>query len=160
MVWQQMRPATRMAMQEIDLKIRPFPAAERVWHTMLSEQQQAELGGDAVQAFKELGALGMWMRAQGSSNRFKALTELSNALWSGDWLMREASLAIETPEPANACPHWNPQTGRLTLDGEQIRRKAQVRRHPSNVQRILDAFQNAGWATSIQNPLDDVRDEA
>jgi len=72
--------------------------------------------------------------------------------------MQQASLVAGTDRPSER-PEWNPQTGQLSCAGEQIRRPVRRFRNPSNVQRILGAFQNAGWPTSIHNPLEDVRNQ-
>ena len=49
-------------------------------------------------------------------------------------------------------PFWNPQEGSMYYCG-QVVLKTQRRKKPSNIQKILDGFQNEGWVDEIKNPL-------
>ena len=47
---------------------------------------------------------------------------------------------------------WQADMGELQL-GDRTIRRVRVKRTPSNIHRILDAFQAAGWPRRVRNPL-------
>lgn len=50
-------------------------------------------------------------------------------------------------------PVWNSDTGELRL-GNRLIYSARLMKHPSNYQRIFEAFQEVGWPIRAKNPLD------
>jgi hypothetical protein len=65
---------------------------------------------------------------------------------------------LETPlQPAGQpkTPTWNHEKGTLCL-GTEVIREVRICRHPSRVQRLLEAFESAHWKSSIKSPFDDL----
>jgi len=70
---------------------------------------------------------------------------------TANWLLKE--VGEETPPPvATEFPVWDPKSGELRWRGQVIR-CVRVMAIPSSIQRILDAFQAAGWASRIDDPV-------
>ena len=162
-VWREMPVVVKRQLEELDGRIRPPAAASRMWERLLSQAQRQQLGGDLETVWPQRGTLRLWMDAFRLTNRFVALTDLAfqlNLLAEGDykWLLRESSLASSPPGEAALRPQWDPVSGSLTLNGVLIRR-VRIFKIPSHVQRILDAFENAGWPPTIRNPLSMPRDQ-
>lgn len=157
-VWQQMSADAQRQLVDNDLRIRPLVEAQRVWGRCLTDDERMALGGDLSRVWRELGTLGMWMRAKGYTNRFAALAALITAITSPAWLQSQVSLAMGPQINSDERPVWNPLSGVLLMNGKPIRREVRRFKHPSNVQQILNAFQNAGWPDAIANPLDDAGD--
>jgi hypothetical protein len=135
-----------------------------MWRRLLSPTDQKKLGGDLQKAFAKLGTAGIWAKARGTSVDRAVLDvalgigHLSQANY--DWLLREMGIrpkAPRRPAPPKAkhespVPSWNKATGELKY-GDRLVRKIRVLADPSNIQRILDAFESRGWPQSIQDPL-------
>jgi hypothetical protein len=158
-----MSDRARKKLQDLDVRIRARVSGDEMWQTLLTEEEQGRLGGQFEQAWRTWGTLGMWMKLRGLTNRFAALVELAYRLdflarRHYPWLLRESSLVAGAGPRPPQRPHWDPESGVLTLNGKQIR-KVRLFAPPSHVQCILDAFQNAGWPKSIRNPLDDPQDQ-
>src|SRR5262245_18638607 len=57
----------------------------------------------------------------------------------------------KTESPKTENPKWDSGTGELILRNQQIRPKLRSYRIPSNIRKILDAFQLENWKSCIQN---------
>lgn len=131
-------------------------AAERVWQRLLTSDQR-ELGGDFGASFESLGTLGIW-RAHHPGSRSRAVVELAAKLRlidepQRDWLLRE--LGYEQPQPARIealRPSWDEDRGELRVGNELVRR-VKMLAAPSNLQLILDVFEEEGWPARIDSPL-------
>jgi hypothetical protein len=131
------------------------PFAERLWQRALTEKDRRKLGGDLHAAAGNGGAVGMWMRLHGV-NQLRALVDVADAVGYlkaqiRDWLLRELGEKQQVKKVDNS-PVWDKSTGKLRLNGRTIR-DVRVMRQPTNIQIILDAFQDANWPTQIRNPF-------
>lgn len=134
----------------------PFASCRLIWASLLTEGQRRSLGDNVESAWRERSTLGIWMHVKGYSNRFAALTDLATRFGEltpneVDLLVRETSLGSGSA-PNTDLPNWDRSCGKLYFRDEVVRR-VRMSRTPTNLQQILDAFQNAGWSTSIANPL-------
>ena len=98
------------------LRIRPFPAAERLWDRVLTEEDRLRLGGDFVTAYTKHGTAGMWAKLRGVS-RERATVDVCHALGLLDdathqWLLRELG---QLPNDAEQVIQDAAQTGALVL---------------------------------------------
>ncbi|MFH1268863.1 MAG: hypothetical protein ABIK89_24315 [Planctomycetota bacterium] len=121
----------------------------------MTEIDREHLGSDLKEYYGRLGTAGMWMELRGVSLE-RAVIEVARELGfldepTANWLLRE--IGEDTPPPRGAAhPVWNRETGRLCW-GKKVIRRVRIMKHPSSVQRILDAFQAAGWPSRIADPL-------
>jgi hypothetical protein len=58
-----------------------------------------------------------------------------------------ASIDVTPPKPK-----WKPEDGKLYFHGRVIR-KVRICRSPSNVHRLIEAFEMADWKTTIESPF-------
>lgn len=135
--------------------------ARRVWERLLTKTERERLGGDLEACWREYGTAGMWVQAKGvplelaivqvakATNLMTAATE--------KWLLRELGHERSVPQPDDR-PVWKADTGELYFRGQPVRR-VRVNRRPSNIQKILHAFQQAGWPSRVANPLGDDPDK-
>jgi hypothetical protein len=152
--------ATEEALQLAAVRIQPINVALRLWERVLTDAERAKLGGDFEAAYAKGRAVGMWM-ALHNTTKARAVVEVahkSSLLSDADyvWLRREIGEPVTplppTPPPVRPVPQWSPADGTLKLRGAVIRR-IKVNQSPTNVQKIIDAFENAGWTSRIPNPL-------
>jgi hypothetical protein len=149
-------PAVADELQTQRLRIMPIASAERLWERVLTAEDRQRLGGDLALCYTRLrGTAGIWMELRGVSYE-RAIIEVARGLGflrdrNAEWLLREIR---EEPAPPTdpSCPIWDPGKGELRLGGGVIR-KVRVMAQPTNVQRILNAFQAAGWPSRIDDPL-------
>jgi len=98
------------------LRVRPVPAAERLWDRVLTEEDRQRLGGDFVTAYTKYGTAGMWAKLRGVS-RERATVDVGHALGLLDdatqqWLLRELG---QLPNDAEQAIQDAAQTGALVL---------------------------------------------
>jgi hypothetical protein len=151
---QQISPSAQDELERLRLSVASPVAAARVWERLLTANQRRQLGGDLEKVFGALGTAGIWMRLNGVS-RPRAIIDISRKISlvdepTAEWLLGE--FGERTPQKPADRPSWNVQTGQLSWHGKTIR-EIRVMRQPSALQRILDAFEAAGWLTEIPNPL-------
>jgi len=145
-------PDVLEALQTAYGRIEPLTAAERLWHRVFTDEDRLQLGGDLTECYPRLGTVGMWVHVRHVSPE-RAVVEVARALnfldeATAEWLLRE----IGDQPPQIERPFWNRANGEL-LWGDQVIRFIRVLREPSNIQRIVDAFQQAGWPSRVDNPL-------
>lgn len=163
------RPLSPQAIEELKTqvaRVRSFASAAIMWRQMLTPAEQKKLGGDLPQAYSQLGTIGMWAKARGTSVDRAILDvavgvgHLSQANY--EWLLREMGLRPKAPNRSappkprrrqkSPVPNWNRNTGELKYD-DRVVREVRVMTNPSHIQRILDAFECRGWPRSITDPL-------
>ena len=137
-------------------RIMPIAAADRLWMRVLTAQDRKRLGGDLAECYTRLkGTAGMWMKLRGV-NYDRAVIEVAHELGflrdsDKRWLLREIGKGVErSTSPDHPC--WEAKTGELRF-GNRIVRRVRIMRVPTNIQKILDAFQDSGWPPQINNPL-------
>jgi hypothetical protein len=137
------------------LHIKPLAAAERLWERVLTAKERKRLGRELASCYRRLGGTaGMWMELHGVPYE-RAVIDVAYKLGflrdsDRRWLLREIGEDIPPPSPDR--PHWKPETGQLRF-GDRVIRRVRVMARPSSIQRILDAFQTAGWPSSIDDPV-------
>jgi hypothetical protein len=140
---------------ELRLKVATQALAERLWDRVLTANQRRRFGDDFPNALESLGTVGMWRRLYKVSES-RAVIEIAQHTGLLDetdakWLLREIG---ERPasKTSSQRPSWQAETGELSFRGKVIR-KFRVMESPTNLQRILDAFEAADWPLAIANPL-------
>jgi hypothetical protein len=137
------------------LRVEPWVSADRLWTRVLTEEDRQCLGGNLEECYPRLGTAGMWMELRGVSAE-RAVIEVARELGflteqTAQWLLRE--VGEEVPGQSSPDhPSWHSERGELRL-GVDVIRSVRVMAEPSNIQRILDAFQAAGWPARIDDPL-------
>jgi hypothetical protein len=125
---------------------------------VLTPGQRDQLGNPQT-VFKRFGGIiGVWRKFYGGSQP-RAIIEAAFRTRHLDqqgreWLLREIGEPLDEPKPRTETlrPNWQRETGKLRL-GDKIIRKVRVMSAPSNVQKVLDTFEQAQWPMSIPNPL-------
>ena len=149
----------RNVIEELQLQLARVSApmsAERFWERVLTEDDRQRLGGNLQAAYRERhGTVGMWMWLRAVAQP-QAVVDVARALGFLDdatyrWLLREIG-EPQQESPNREVPVWNRTEGRLRWRNRIVRR-VRIMRQPSNIQRILDAFETAGWPASLDNPL-------
>jgi hypothetical protein len=129
------------------------PEADFVWNRLLSELERQRLGGNLETCFAQGGTIGIWMRARGVS-RHRAILDIAHQRGLDDAtynrLLRETG--EEERRDTRERPSWQRATGELRFNGSLVR-VVRIFSRPSNIQLILDAFEDAGWPDTIPNPL-------
>jgi hypothetical protein len=164
------------------LRVKAFASAELLWQRVLTAGERTRLGDHLVSSYRKLGTVGMWREVRGGSN-LRAIIETAyslNLLSEMDrvWLIREieeepsptqnpldaandavperrsqeAHVEVRTSRSDSNRPSWHAAEGLLRI-GETTVRSVRPMENPSNIQRILDAFQVLGWPRQIENPL-------
>ena len=96
----------------------------------------------------------MWSKLHQGCSRPRAIIELGKQLnflddLHYDWLLR--TIGETHGRRDGNLPHWNPDSGELRFGGKLIR-KVRLRKPPSSVQVVLEAFEAASWPESIDCP--------
>ena len=137
------------------LRTATAPIARIVWERLLTPAERERLGGDLADCWSRLGTAGMWVQARGVSVQ-QAIVEVAESAnlitrTTAVWLLQE--FGIHGPKSVSTIrPNWEKAKGELRW-GKQVIRKLRVMQYPTNIQKIVDAFQEAGWPPSIRNPL-------
>jgi len=145
---------------EAFLRIKAGAVAIRMWERLFTEEDRKRLGGDLEECFSRLGTARMWAQAKGVSME-RAVIDVARGVelmsdQTANWLMRELKLE-EIDAGGNAAgtsevPEWDAIRGELRFGGHVIRR-IRLMNQPSNIQRILDAFEDSHWSVRIDSPL-------
>jgi len=142
------------ALGELELKMKPFPSAERLWENVFTEAERKRLGGDFRAAYTEHGTCGMWITLRGGSqlrgliDSARAIGYLSDADYR--WLLREIGESRKEKQTRGSLC-WDRETRELRL-GSRVIRRVRSLSVARNLAAILDAFQEAGWPRSIETP--------
>lgn len=155
----QLSPMTMEELKTQTARVRLLESALLVWHRLFTSAERKRLGGDPAAAWRRLGAIGMWIEVREASPA-QAVLEMAVGIGhmspaNYDWLRRELGIPSGSAAPATDrldVPSWDSASRELRFGGQTIR-QVRVMRKPSNVQRLLDAFQAQGWPPRIDNPL-------
>lgn len=139
------------------LRLQSPAMAERLWQRHLTEEQRQKLGGDLQSAWQQGGVIGMWRRLYDVDEN-RALVEVARligGLGTADyeWACRE--LGMSSNNASAACmtrPSWNRDALELSFEGEVVRRIERPDR-AVNLIRLLNAFEEDGWPSRIDDPL-------
>lgn len=128
----------------------------RMWERLMTPAERQRLGGKFEAAYRSGGGtVRIWMRLRGVS-QIRAIVEIAQGIGfltdaTAAWLLRESGEQQQHVQQASQ-PAWDSSTGVLRYAGKRIR-KVRMMKNPSNIQRILDAFEDQGWPKKIENPL-------
>jgi hypothetical protein len=142
-------------------RVQPLASAERMWEQLFTPSDRKKWGGEFLPAWKKYRTAGMWAKTRGTSIERAVLDvavgigHMSHANY--EWLLREMGMrrtprTTEQSRNMPPVPEWNAENGELRFRGKLVR-TLRVGGRPTNIQRIVDAFQEEGWPTSIDNPL-------
>jgi hypothetical protein len=153
------RPISPEVINELDTAWRRINApmsADRMWQRLLTEKERESLGASLEVLWSELRTTEIWMRVRGGSFE-QAIIEVALGLdlmstATATWLRRELDLLDEELIPIPERPCWRPNRSVLLFEDQEIRR-IRMMQTPSRNQRIVEAFQTAGWPYRLDNPL-------
>ena len=153
------RPISQKMANEINTarsRVTSAVAAELMWNDLFTDADRQRHDGDLDKCWRRIGTIRMWMQARGVSTE-RAVIEVANGLdlmsdKRANRLLRELGEEEQASLPEDR-PFWDSSRGELRLT-EVIIRRVRLLKNPSNIQLILDDFQDAGWPTRIPNPLD------
>lgn len=151
-------------------KIETVGAAEKIWKRLTDEERQG-LGVNVRAATEQNGVVAMWRKLKSVSLE-RAIVDIAFQLnfmtpYDQQWLLQqlgecepvatieqrvaaEEPVAVEPPVVEKPC--WNRETLELTFVGAAIRRIGRPDK-AKNVMTVLDAFQDCGWPSRIDDPL-------
>lgn len=152
------KPSARKAIIEARLRIRGVEVFSRFWERVLTANERKRLGNDmepcfAAEAFSAncLGRLRGWSAEHAIIEIAYRVGFLSIADY--EWLLASLGVAIKQ-SILSRFPSWDLESGCLWLDG-RIVRTVRVR-VATNLVRVLNVFQEAGWPRCIVNPITSV----
>lgn len=142
-------------LQELAVTLKGAACAVRMWDVLLSAGERHRLGGNFDKAWREYGTIGIWMKVR-QGTAIQGIVEVARGLdlisdFDTTWLSRE----IGEHKPLAAAsdrPQWHREIGELRF-GKRLLRRVRRMSPPTNIEQILDAFEEAGWPTEIENPL-------
>ncbi len=142
-------------LRECVLRVNNNTAAEEMWDTLLTRHQQIQLEDDLPAAWESHGGtIRLWQHIRRIESPYVAAVDLAQQLRLVDdrWAVRLfEALGDHAPLPLEDRPQWARSAGQIRFRGEAIRT---VRTHqkPSNVEIVLDAFEQAGWPEQVPAP--------
>lgn len=138
---------------------------DRVWNRVFSEHERTRLTEHiAADDGQFMHPVAMWQLVRGGSPE-SALIRLARCVslitqCDHDWLLEsigESTADADRP-PQNAVPQWDPDTLKLTRAGIVLKH-VRSRTIAANVVRVLDAFEEQGWPSRIDDPMPDGPDQ-
>lgn len=131
-----------------------FVICEMIWNDHLTAQDRQQLNCDLEGSFRTLGTIGIWkiIKQKPADVAVVEIARAVNLISSADAERVLADLAKhDLRQPESSVPEWNEETGVLQYAGMEVAR-FRLRKQPTRIQKILDAFQNSDWPTKIGNP--------
>ncbi|MCA9054837.1 MAG: hypothetical protein KDA75_13440 [Planctomycetaceae bacterium] len=133
--------------------------ATRVWDVHLTEEEREQLG-DLETAYRQWKTVGIWMRAKRTTFEL-AIIELAKLFGLTDSDERWLRAAVGQPLPeVPVRPVWDRARGQLRIRDQVVRevRNLASNGQPTNIVRVLDAFEKEGWPPRIADPRPGLRD--
>ncbi len=136
-------------------RVNNLPAAEELWNAVLSRDEQIALGDSFASAINQYRhSVGLWMAARDVSDPEIAVVEVARAI--NVILPNRAEKLLEAlgghpTLPNSNRPTWDRSAGELRFKNACVR-KVRTYSNPSNIEKVLDAFQEAGWSERIDAP--------
>jgi hypothetical protein len=147
-------------LEECLLRAHNAPAAQALWDGLLSDEEKAQLGGNLPQAIANHrnSPVVMWATIRSFPNVYLAAVDLCqrlNLIYDFRAVRLRAALggSEPTPTPASDLPRWDRVNQKIVFRGNPIR-SVKTHKRPSNIERVLDAFETAGWPAQIPCPSD------
>ena len=137
-------------------RVQNLTAAQRLWERVLNEKERRKCGGSLAAAWTaDMGlTVGMYCTARGTTAD-RGLVEVAHALGFLNDRLRDDlldALGEQSAERDPEKPHWDKQARELRFRGVVVR-KVPKPASAKNVVRILDEFEDLGWPTRIDDPL-------
>lgn len=153
-------PWAESRIEQLAYQLRGPAVALKLWEELLNTDERQSLGNDLNEQYYKLrGSVGIWMKLRGVSWAY-AIVDLADRLWGLPYDERRRLLEAAgekthcTREPPNlGIPCWNRHRGQLLWKGRQIRRHVRCFASPSNIELILNAFEQQNWPVRIEDPL-------
>ena len=143
----------RQKLEELEPRVQGVAAATAIWTRHFTDAEQRTLGDDAYIAWKNNGrTAGMWAAVREVSPD-QAIVQIAYAL---DWLDTKTSSelleALGGGKENVSKPRWLKEKRELWFEGQIVRRIRNASR-AKNVIAVLDAFEDSGWPTQIDDPV-------
>lgn len=145
-------PELESALQDLLLKLQVPQVASVLWEYSFTAPEREALGGDFAMSKLTEGYADVR-----DCSLEEAVVDLAEAtdLLSAPQAARLRRQLGKAPEPRSPrqIPRWDASSSKLFWGEEPIRELRKMR-HPSRIQRVLEAFQAAGWPSAISRPRD------
>jgi hypothetical protein len=143
----------RKKLEQLEPRVQAAPAATEVWMRHFTAAERKALGDDPYVAWKNNGrTAGMWAAVREVS-RDQAIVAIAYAL---DWLDTKTSSelleAVGGGTENVSKPRWLKDKRELWFEGQIVRQIRNATR-AKNIIAILDAFEDSGWPTQIDDPV-------
>jgi hypothetical protein len=143
----------RQKLEELEPRVQGVAAATAIWTRHFTAAEQRTLGDDAYIAWKNNGrTAGMWAAVREVSPD-QAIVQIAYAL---DWLDTKTSSELLEALGGGAenlsKPRWLKEKRELWFEGKIVRQIRNASR-AKNIIAILDAFEDSGWPTQIDDPV-------
>ena len=146
---------------EVELCLRGSTIYKMAWDVAFTADDREKLGGDVVKCREQHpNLIILYMNVRGVS-QYRATIELADKLKvlsvDRDYMLREVGELVGKPDPLPAESDkgtlvWDKACLTLTM-GREVIRKVKRPRIATNIIPILDAFQEEGWPSRIDDPL-------
>lgn len=138
-------------LDELHARLMLRAAYRRIHEELLTEEERTLLR-DAPDEVRDI--IGFWAKSRKKSYvaAMLELGHLTNLLAQGDRDNLAALLGETVFVPAGAKPHWDRETVTLHFRGQMVRR-FRGRTTAKNQVAVLDAFEEEGWPSRIDDPL-------
>lgn len=143
----------RQKLEELEPRVHGVVAATVVWTRVFSDTDRKALGDDDYAAWKKYGGTaGMWATVREVS-RDQAIVAIAYALdWVDTKTSSELLKALGGGTENVSKPRWLKEKRELWFEGQIVRWIRNASR-AKNVIAVLDAFEDSGWPTQIDDPV-------
>jgi hypothetical protein len=143
-------------LQVHEFRLQDPQTAYKVYQDFLTDDERKQIGPlEEAYSHSTDRTIGIWMRVKGVG-RHRAIVDLSRkfGLPDGDYesLLRDIGESRTLVLQTSSLPVWNRDRRELLLDAEVLKRIDRLNRAVNQV-TILDAFQEDGWPSRIDDPL-------
>jgi hypothetical protein len=154
-LWQDsLEPNVRAELQRLLHYVQSDAIANRMWTQLFADAERQRIG-DLAAAYRKSGTIAIWQSVRGGSQP-RAIIDISRQLGLisaavADWLIHGIGESTQK-RSSSGHPRWDSATGVLTWNGKQAGR-FRIMSTRSAPQQLLDAFEAAGWPSSLPSPL-------
>jgi hypothetical protein len=148
-------PEALEKLKDLAVTLKAEFSAGLMWDRLLTEPERRRIGSDFIKAWRKHGTIGMWMKVR-RGTAVQGIVEVARGLdliteMNAKWLSQE--IGEQKPlNPISDRPQWHQEIGELRF-GDRLIRRVRTMHEPTNIERILNAFEATGWPTEIENPL-------
>lgn len=139
-------------LKELAMAVRTDVITDRIWKTLFTEEERQQISADDTMG---PDIIDIWAKFKGVSG-LRAVADLArkmDLLSDAGFHQLLRSVGEESPPVEKpVLPDWNKSLGELRFDGQLIKRVRRLKA-ATNVTRILDAFQETGWPSQMDDPI-------